>query len=184
MPSVLRIRAKPFAALTFMLALLFCSLARVAAHEVLVDRDPEPRPIRDLELTIHHLELLVHRVELRRPHAAPRFHLPAEPRDHRGRRGPGGAEEHRVGFAARALGLVRHRRVGGGAGRLWRREDLERHAGGGEDLAGRVDYLDAEALPGKRDDGFHAAGSPPGRSYSAIGPSGIEQRPRSAGAIP
>src|SRR5438552_17381344 len=69
MPSVLRIRAKPFAALTFMLALLFCSLARVAAHEVLVDRDPEPRPIRDLELTIHHLELLVHQLVQQRVRA-------------------------------------------------------------------------------------------------------------------
>jgi len=53
-----------------MLALLFCSLARVAAHEVLVDRDPEPRPIRDLELTIHHLELLVHQLVQQRVRAS------------------------------------------------------------------------------------------------------------------
>src|SRR5262249_44707075 len=42
------------------------------------------------------------RVELRGTHAAPRFHLPPEPADHRRCPGSRRAEEHSVGFAARA----------------------------------------------------------------------------------
>src|SRR5207302_3019909 len=35
------------------------SLARVAAHETLVDHDPEAGPVRDLELAVHHGECFV-----------------------------------------------------------------------------------------------------------------------------
>src|SRR5205807_3536213 len=35
------------------------SVARVAAHEALVDLDPETGPVRELELAVHHGELLV-----------------------------------------------------------------------------------------------------------------------------
>src|SRR5438309_10667947 len=43
-------------------AALANGLARVAEHERLVHRDPEPGPVRDLELSVHHLERLVDEV--------------------------------------------------------------------------------------------------------------------------
>ena len=89
------------------------------------------------------------RIEPDGPDARPRAHLPAEPGHHRRGGGAGGAEEHAVRLAGRPLGFLRQRRA------LRRREDLERQAGGRQELAGGVHDLEPDAFPGQRDDGLH-----------------------------